>query len=783
MIITKHLLEQFISLQGIDKEEILSGLNQIGLEVESFQELKAPKHVVVGKVLQKSKHPSADKLSVCQVDVGKEVLQIVCGAQNVEMDQWVAVALEGCILQTPKGRLEIKPTNLRGVESFGMICSSVELGFPKLNEGIMVLDSSIGELQAGEMLCAYPLFDNFLIELGLTPNRGDCLSILGVARDLSVILGIPLQIKNYQDENTVFGIGRVLQVIHEGDFSSSVLYKVAHLSSVVIPFEMSLSLAMCGISPQNSLQDFLNYAMHNIGVILRIYPLERFKRSDTHTHQDVKAEVLLKKEGQYDCVYSSKCESIVGISQNEISMSEGMLLLEASYIDPLIVSEWIYQNKALAKDSQISYKTTRGSNPDLLLGMQYLCELLIRFLKIEIYSSHHRSALEEKNIYIKTTFDSIDSILGQKIDKEEITNLLKKIGFRIEASRDETFFMAIPPFYRHDIKTIQDVAEEILRFYGIEKIKNTSLQFIEQSPRKNDLFFRYKRKRNLIKRAVSQGFSETLHYLFYDRSKMQELHLECVQDHLDVLNPITHDLNTFRSSLLPAMLDSIERNKNLGFKAIGFCEIGICCNQDRKEIEKIAFVVDPLKKIESLSHPKGVKWDFYTFASSIAEIIGEFELKETHQDAPSKLFHPFVSAWIYKEGEKIGCIGKINPQSGYAEGLICELLLEPLLQERQREQKEICRFQSNVRDLTILIQKDIPFWRIKKALQEAKINYLASFYPLDLYQSEEFGDQVALSLRFVLRSLEKTLQEDELAFSMQEALSLLEREFNATLRQ
>lgn len=781
MIITKHLLEQFISLQGISKEEILRGLNQIGLEVELFQELKAPQKVVVGKVLQKSKHPSADKLSICQVDVGKQVLQIVCGAQNVEMDQWVAVALEGCILQTSKGRLEIKPTSLRGVESYGMICSSVELGFPKLNDGIMVLDSSIGELQAGEMLCAYPLFDNFLIELGLTPNRGDCLSILGVARDLSVILGIPLQIRSYQDENTVFGIGRVLQVMHEGDFSSSVLYKVAHLSSVVIPFEVSFSLAMCGITPQNSLQDFLNYAMHNIGVILRIYPLESFKRSNIN--QDAKAEVLLKKEGEYDCVYSSKRESIVGISQSETSINEGMLLLEASYIDPLIVSELIYQNKTLAKDSQITYKTTRGSNPDLLLGMQYLCELLIRFLKIEIYSSHHRSTMEEKSVYIKTTFDSIDSILGQKIDKEEITNLLKKIGFRIEASRDETFFMAIPPFYRHDIKTIQDVAEEILRFYGIEKISNAPLSFLEQSPRKNDLFFRYKRKRNLIKRATSKGFYETLHYLFYDRAKMQDLGLQCVQDSLDLLNPITNDLNTFRSSLLPAMLDSIERNKNLGFKAIAFCEIGICCDKDRKEVEKIAFAVESLKKIESLSHPKGIKWDFYTFASSVAEIIGEFELKEINQDAPSQIFHPFASAWIYKKGEKIGCIGKINPQSGYAEGLICELLLEPLLCEEEREEKEICRYQSSVRDLTIMIKKGISFWRIRQVLKDSKINYLSSFYPLDLYESEEFGDEVALSLRFILRSFEKTLQEEELTSSIQEVLNLLKREFGATLRQ
>lgn len=781
MIITKHLIEQFISLQGISIERLLVGLNQIGLEVEKFRELRAPSGVVVGKVLKKAKHPSADKLSVCEVDVGERVAQIVCGASNVAQDQWVAVALEGCVLESEKGEMRIAKASLRGVESCGMICSSSELGFPKVGDGILVLDSSVGELKAGEELSAYVLFDNFIIEIGLTPNRGDCLSVLGVARDLSVALGIAFGMRNDVDENSNLGIGRALQIRHEGEFGASMLYKVARLASqAVVPLEVSLSLAMCEIAISHSLQDFLSYAMHNAGAILRIYPLDRFRRAGASS--EARAEVLLKRENGWDCVYSTQMESVVGVSGSEIPKGEGLFLLESSYIDPIVVSELVFREPNLPRDPQIVYRTTRGSNPDVLLGMRYLCALLIKYLDIEVYSSHYKNAIEKKSVSIKMTFEAIDSILGEKIDEEEITHLLKKMGCRIEANSDETFFMVIPPFYRHDIETIQDVAEEVLRFYGIEKVQNTPLRFLDQNPRENPLFFRYRAKRNLIKRAVSQGFYETLHYLFYQRSKMQELGLEVVDPSLDISNPITSELDTFRSSLIPAMLDSIERNHNLGFKSIGFCEIGICCDRHRNESEKIAFVVDEWEHGESLSHPKGVKWDFYRFASCVGNIIGEFEL-EAMEDPINGLFHPFVSAWIYKNHQRIGCIGKVNPKSGYVDGWMCELELESLLIEEKRERKEICKYPSSLRDLTLMIDRSIPFSRIKQALNNARIEHLLSFYPLDLYKSEEFGEEVALSLRFVLQSQTKTLQEDDLTSCMQEILSLLEKEFNARLRQ
>ena len=197
MIITRSWLEEFIDISKISTDEICKTLNAIGLEVDSVEKISIPSKVVVGKVIKKEKHPDADKLNICQVDIGSKVEQIVCGASNVDENQFVAVATVGAVLGDD---FKIKAAKLRGVESNGMICSSTELGLPKLNDGIMVLDNSIGELVLGKELKDYPLINDDVIEIGLTPNRGDCLSILGVARELSAYYNIPLNIFEKQLE-------------------------------------------------------------------------------------------------------------------------------------------------------------------------------------------------------------------------------------------------------------------------------------------------------------------------------------------------------------------------------------------------------------------------------------------------------------------------------------------------------------------------------------------------------------------------------------------------------
>ena len=210
MIVTKQWLNEWIDISTIETDKIAIALNAIGLEVDGLTKIKIPHNVVVGQVVSCEKHPNADKLNLCQVNVGTSIQQIVCGAKNVAAGQMVAVALIGAELP---GGIKIKKAKLRDVESCGMICSSTELGLPKINDGIMILDESIGTLVIGKELCEYPLINDDVIEIGLTPNRGDCQSIYGVARDLSVFFDLEVKVLGQkEEEENQPGVGRVLHI-------------------------------------------------------------------------------------------------------------------------------------------------------------------------------------------------------------------------------------------------------------------------------------------------------------------------------------------------------------------------------------------------------------------------------------------------------------------------------------------------------------------------------------------------------------------------------------------
>ncbi|MEJ2500069.1 MAG: phenylalanine--tRNA ligase subunit beta, partial [Campylobacterales bacterium] len=271
MIVTRHWLNEWIDLTDVSTETLAKTFNAIGLEVDRVESFRIPENIVVGKVTACEKHPDADKLNVCQVDLGSETRQIVCGAANVAAGQYVPVAVVGAVMP---GGLEIKPVKLRGVDSAGMICSSTELGLPKMNDGILVLDESIGKLEPGRALDEYPLMNDDLIEIELTANRGDCLSIRGVARDLCAALDKSLKPRSSkrEDEKRI-GIGRLLKLDVEGDVAGSVRYHAVSVEFFDDSLLMTLRLAMIDESRANAVEACLEYAMHSTGVILRAYPV------------------------------------------------------------------------------------------------------------------------------------------------------------------------------------------------------------------------------------------------------------------------------------------------------------------------------------------------------------------------------------------------------------------------------------------------------------------------------------------------------------------------------
>ncbi len=747
-----------------DIAKLCEDLSRLGLEVESCIPCVAPKNVVVGKVLEKAPHKNAEKLSVCQVDVGKEVLPIVCGAKNVAPNQFVPVALKGAII----GSTTIAKTELRGVESHGMICSSIELGFPKINDGILELDESVGELVLGKELNEYAPFNTHVLEISLTPNRGDCLSVLGIAREISAFYNTPLKpIKalNFTPKSDLITLS-----VGENIESHLTYYLVCN-HSLKTPLKVKLSLAHNNALSENDLNNFIEFSAHFSGVVMNAYSLNA-----TPIDLSVKND-----ENNLESVYINhqKRSTIAIKHQVQKDLSEH-LLLEASYTDPISLSLKLHalKDKTLQKDNALIYRSARGSNPNLSDGLNFLSA----HLKATILESKQtQHSLKDRTLKFK--LEDITEILGLAVEEEKIQGILKSLGFKVSAKEPNSkpqILEVVAPNFRHDIKTIQDIAEEILRFVGIDHLISKPLDSVSNK-KSNPHYDTHRFFENLKHKALACGFKEVIHYVFYSKEKQQKLGFEVLEDPLELQNPITTELNTLRTSLVCGLLDASLRNKNLGFKSIALYEKGSVYNSKREEIQKLGFLVSGLQKKESYPDAKGKAWDFYSFAECVSKVIGDFSLEKLTTQTP--INHPYQSAKIIQNNEIIGVIAKIHPkiiqeldlfESYYAEIDASKLKRPAMLL------KPFSIYPSSVRDLTLIIDENTAFSKIKKALKDAQIPNLSEILPLDIFK--ESDNTIALSVRCVIHSLEKTLNDEEVNSAVQKALEILEKEFNARLK-
>ncbi|WQY47678.1 phenylalanine--tRNA ligase subunit beta [Helicobacter pylori] len=747
-----------------DIVKLCEDLSRLGLEVESCISCVAPKNVVVGKILEKAPHKNAEKLSVCQVDIGKEVLPIVCGAKNVAPNQFVPVALNGALI----GSTTIAKTELRGVESCGMICSSSELGFPKINDGILELDESVGELVLGKELNEYAPFNTHVLEISLTPNRGDCLSVLGIAREISAFYNTPLKpIKalNFtpKSDSITLSAGENIE--------SHLAYYLICNHSLKTPLNIKLSLAHNNALSENDLNNFIEFSTHFSGVIMNAYSL-----NITPIDLSVKND-----ENNLESVYINhqKRSTIAIKHQDQKDLSE-CLLLEASYTDPISLSLELHalKDKTLQKDNALIYRGARGSNPNLSDGLNFLSAHLKATI-LESKQTEH--SLKDRALTFQ--LEDITEILGLAVEAEKIQGILKNLGFKVSTKKPNSkpqILEVIVPNFRHDIKTIQDIAEEILRFVGIDNLISKPLNCISNK-NSNPHYDTHRFFENLKHKALACGFKEVIHYVFYSKEKQQKLGFEVLEDSLELQNPITTDLNTLRTSLVCGLLDASLRNKNLGFKSIALYEKGSVYNSKREEIQKLGFLASGLQKKESYPDAKGKAWDLYSFAECVSKVIGDFSLERLTAQTP--INHPYQSAKIIQNHEIIGTIAKIHPkviqeldlfESYYAEIDVSKLKRPAMLL------KPFSIYPSSVRDLTLIIDENTAFSKIKKALKDAQIPNLSEILPLDIFK--ESNNSIALSVRCVIHSLEKTLNDEEVNSAVQKALEILEKEFNARLK-
>ncbi|MDY0123815.1 phenylalanine--tRNA ligase subunit beta [Sulfurimonas sp.] len=779
MIVTRSWLNEWVDLNNISTDELVKTFNSIGLEVDSVSTYNVPKKILFGKVLDCKKHPDADKLNVCQVDIGTSVRQIVCGASNVRAGLDVVVATIGAVM--PSG-LTIKPVKLRGVESEGMICSAKEIGLEDIYDGIIELDGSIGSYTLGEEVSENPIFGDDIIEIELTANRGDCLSIRGIARDLCAAYDKSLkEEKKDENDDKRVGIGRILALSHENNLNVNLRYKAVDLKELNLPFIVRLRLAQIENSRESDIESLMHYATHSSGVILRAYD---------HNFFCSKNEMLAKlslaqDENGYASIMTkeNKKASTVGIIQEDESKAKdekGIVLIEASYIPPDIISKKMQESKMIA--GPMYYRTSRGSEPDLDIGLCYCVGILESNSASSVFGGTIELGDSHEDKIISVSKKEIDEIIGANIDKAKITKILKNLGFDTTKSSANNFVVSVPRF-RHDISNKQDIVEEIVRLVGIDNIPSKPFSFTEENRLKDD-YFTYKKKRDYRHKAAFSGFFESVHFVFDEKRVLEQYGFETVDESKELLNPIVNTLDTLRSTLLTGLLKAASNNSKNGYSSVKLFEIGSVFNPQREESMRMAVLFSGDRELESLSNAgKPSKVDFGFFTQKISNIIGEFELREFK--TAHSLSHPFQSAKIIIGGESVGELFRLHPDVEESYDLdvtyMCELDFSKL-PSGLKTAKNSSRYQASYRDLSLVMPKDMGYDKVKGVIEESSVEHLIRFYPVDKYSDESLGQNMSFTIRFVLQSIDKTLEEEDITKSMQTILDALKENLGIGIR-
>ena len=779
MIVTRSWLNEWIDLSGISTDKLAKTLNSIGLEVDSISTYKVPQKIVFGRVLECEKHPDADKLNICKVDLGSGIRQIVCGASNVRVGLEVVVATIGAVM--PDGT-QIKPVKLRGVDSEGMICSAKEIGLGDVQSGILELDSSVGKYKIGEEIFQNPIFSDDIIEIELTANRGDCLSIRGIARDLSAAFERSLKDKNIvENDDKRIGIGRILALSHESDLNVDIRYKAVDLKDLHLPLIVKLRLSQIDEKKDRDIDSLMTYVTHSSGVILRAYDHSFFCIKD----ENLGKAVLCKDENGFASIMTrdNKKASAIGVIQDDVSRvlgDKGIVLIEASYIPPDVISKKM-QGKKKATDFTY-YRASRGSEPDLDQGLDYC----INFIELNSSSSVFGGTIElcdmpEEKI-ISISKKEIDEIVGINIDKIKITKILKNLGFETTKSSADNFVVLVPRF-RHDIVNKQDIAEEIVRLIGIDNIASKPFTFTEENRLKDD-YIKYKKRQTYRHKAAYSGFFESVHFVFDEKKVLQEYGFETIDEDKDLLNPIVSTLDTLRSTLLTGLLKAASNNAKNGYHSVKLFEVGSVFNSKREESLRMAMIFSGDRESQSIANAgKPQKVDFGFFVQKISNIIGEFELREFN--TTHLLSHPFQSASIIIDGEVAGEIFALHPnvQESYDLSVtyMCELDFEKL-PNSLKSAKKSSKYQASYRDLSIVMPKEMPYQRVKSIIEESATQELVRFYPVDKYSDELLGENMSLSIRFVLQSFDKTLEEEDITGVMDAILDGLNNKLGIVIR-
>lgn len=795
MLLPIRWLKDYIDTQK-DGKELADGLTLSGSHVESIYSMdKGIKGVIVGKIKEISKHTDADKLVICKTDIGREILTIVTGATNLKEGDFVPVAIIGSVLP---GEIEIEKTNFRGVDSFGMLCSLKELGFDdnviskEMKEGIFILDK---EYPLGKDIVDVLNLDDQVIELEITPNRPDCLSIMGMARETAASFELPIK----EPEIESIGEGNILDYIKSIEVLSENCnrYYARVVKDILIkdsPMWIQMRLMEAGIRPINNIVDITNFVMLEFGIPLHAFDLEKIKGKKIIVRQAENKEKFKSLDGktreldENDLVIADEKEAIgvagvMGGLDSEVTKDTKTILIEAANFDPKSVR---LTSKKLSLRTEASNRFEKGLDPNICkTAADRVCQLIELTGSGKVISSFidiYINKLEAKTISLRP--ERANMLLGLDISKEKMMEYLNLLGLKSEYKDDK--IQTIVPTRRLDISIEVDLIEEIGRLYGFHNIKSKALvgQFTRGvKPDSKNI------EEEAKKILLGIGFNEVMTYSFISPKVYDKINIEensNLRDYIKLINPLGEDFSVMRTTLIPNMMELFSRNYNRSVKSAFAFEIGNIFLPKELPVKN----TPAEKKILSIGF-YGDK-DFYFLKESIEKLLNRLGIEdiEYKREENNQVFHPGRTAKIFAEGIELGTIGEVyvDVSENYdikSKVYMGELDFDAIIKisNFERKYKPLPRFPSTSRDIAIVVEENVLFGDIKNLILKHGEGLIEEIKLFDIYRGDQIPDNMkSIALSIDYRSYKRTLKDKEIEKIQRNIIEDLESTFNAKLR-
>ena len=807
MKFTIDWLRQYVDFD-FSPQDLADRLTMAGLEVDAVEELYqklAP--IRVAEILTANPHPNADKLQVCDVKVGDEEMKIVCGAPNARAGLLTAVALPGVAL--PCG-FKIKKSKIRGEKSFGMLCSAKELGLSEESAGIMELNDYT-DACSGQSLPEAMGLQDILIEVDLTPNRPDCASVIGTAREVAAMAGTTLNLP-VKPEDVPALSGSTSFSVHVADGDLCPRYVARRMTAVKVapsPWWLQKRLISVGLRPINNVVDATNFVMLEYGQPLHAFDYTKLADGAIVVRTASEGETFTTLDGQerqLDATMLMICDArqpvavagVMGGQNSEVSEQTTELLLESACFDAVSVRR---TSRKLNLSTDASYRFERGVDPQLApLAMARLVQLLEELCGAQVDDGGIDAlAGEIKPLELELRVSKTNQLLGTSFSAEKVADFLSAIDFNVSPQGDDLLQVTIPTF-RVDIEREVDLIEEVARLYGYNEV-DTSLPVVPMSFAEQDRGRALRKETATLLTAL--GCYEAINYSFVSPEHGDKLGLaedDSQRSTVALLNPLTEEQSVMRRSLLPGLLENVRRNINFQADSVRLFEVGKVFTPTEKgqqpiEQQRLAVVLSGLRYGSAPElHYARAAVDFFDIKAVAQSLLSGLRLPQLQLAEPPQPLS-FVDSSeclaLAVGKEVIGSLAKVDKDTLHRFAIkqdvyFLELNFDALisLQQQAKQFRPLPKFPAVQRDIAILVPESCGAGELVEALASQKEKLLEQVSLFDVYQGKNIDEgfkSVAISVTY--RSQDKTLADKVVNKVHQRMIDLLVRRFDGRLRE